>query len=213
MNASIVPTIDTPDIEEYRQQIGRVADFAVRLHIDCADGVMTPMSLVPIADIWWPGGVRADIHVMYKKPMEHLPALIALGPQLVIMHAEAEGDFEAASNTLRAHGIEAGVALMPETPVEYIIPGLDWIDHVLIYSGSLGTFGGTADLALLAKARQLKNLKPTLELGWDGGVNDRNAVELARGGIDVLNTGGFIHKSHDPHAAYATLEQVIRGQR
>jgi ribulose-phosphate 3-epimerase len=212
MTASIVPTIDTPDLEEYRQQIARVADFAVRLHIDAADGVMTPMELVPIADIWWPGGVRADIHVMYKRPMEHLPALIALGPQLVIMHAEAEGDFEAASATLRAHGIEAGVALMPETPVDYIAPGLNWIDHVLIYSGSLGTFGGNADLSLLAKARQLKNLKPTLELGWDGGVNDRNAAELMRGGIDVLNTGGFIHKSHDPQAAYATLERVIAGK-
>jgi len=211
MTASIVPTIDTPSLDEYHQQIAKVADFAVRLHIDAADGIMTPMELVPVADIWWPGGVRADVHMMYKNPMGHLPALIALGPQLVIMHAEAEGDFEAASRTLRAHGIEAGVALMPQTPVEYIAEGLDWIDHVLIYSGSLGTFGGNADLSLLAKARQLKNLKPQLELGWDGGVNDRNAMELVRGGIDVLNTGGFIHKAHDARAAYATLEQVIRG--
>jgi ribulose-phosphate 3-epimerase len=101
---------------------------------------------------------------------------------------------------------------MPETPVSYIEAGLQWVDHVLIYSGSLGTFGGQADLGLLTKVRQLRNLKPQLEIGWDGGVNDRNAAELVKAGVDVLNTGGFVHKAQDPYAAYATLEQVIDGQ-
>lgn len=210
MTASIVPTVDAPTDQEYRKQIGQVVDFATRLHIDVADGVMTPAPLVPIADVWWPGGVRADIHVMYQQPLEHLPALIALGPQLVIFHAESQGSFQEASETLRRHGIEAGVALMPQTPVSYIEGGLQWVDHVLIYSGSLGTFGGQADLALLTKVHQLKNLKPQLEIGWDGGVNDRNAAELAKAGVDVLNTGGFIHKSHDPQDAYATLERVVK---
>jgi ribulose-phosphate 3-epimerase len=211
MTASIVPTVDAATAEEFHRQIGQIIDFSRRLHIDVADGVMTPAPLVPIADVWWPGGVRADIHVMYKRPMEHLKALIALGPQLVIFHAEAEGSFQQASELLRNHGIEAGVALMPETPVSYIESGLAWIDHVLIYSGSLGTFGGNADLSLLSKARELRNLKPQLELGWDGGVNDRNALQLVHGGIDVLNTGGFIHKADSPQAAYATLEQMVQG--
>lgn len=210
MTASIVPTIDAATQEEFRRQVGRVKEFVTRLHVDAADGVMTPAPLVPIADIWWPGGVRADVHVMYKQPMEHLTALIALGPQLVIFHAEAEGSFQQASEILRSHGIEAGVALMPETPVSYIEAGLPWIDHVLIFSGSLGVFGGNADLGLLIKARELRNLKPQLELGWDGGVNDRNALQLVRGGIDVLNTGGYIHKADSPQTAYATLERIVQ---
>jgi len=210
MNASIVPTIDAATQDEYRRQMGRVKEFAVRIHIDVADGIMTPAPLVPIADVWWPGGVRADIHVMYKQPMEHLKALIALGPQLVVFHAEAEGSFQQASEILRNHGIEAGVALMPETPVSYIQNGLAWIDHVLLFSGSLGVFGGNADLGLLSKARELRNLKPQLELGWDGGVNERNVLQLVRGGIDVLNTGGFIHKADSPQAAYATLDHIVR---
>ncbi len=74
MTASIVPTIDATTADEFRVQIERVAGFAVRLHIDVADGEMTPAALVPINDIWWPGAVRTDIHVMYKRPMEHLPA-------------------------------------------------------------------------------------------------------------------------------------------
>lgn len=211
MTASIVPTIDATTADEFRKQISLVSNFAVRLHIDVADGEMTPQALVPINDIWWPGGVRADVHVMYKRPMAHLPALIALSPQLVIMHAESEGDFAKASEALHSHGIEAGVALLPETPVTLIESGLAFIDHVLIFSGTLGSFGGTADLALLDKVKYLKRLKPQLEIGWDGGVNEQNVRGLAQAGVEVLNTGGFIHKAQDPHLAYATLVAEING--
>jgi ribulose-phosphate 3-epimerase len=209
MTASIVPTIDATTADDYRAQIQRVANFALRIHIDVADGEMTPEPLVPIADIWWPGGVRADIHVMYKRPMEHVSALIALGPQLVIFHAEAEGDFNQVSTLLHQHGIEAGVALLQDTPVSVIKDGLAWVDHVLVYSGSLGSFGGQADLGLLDKVRELKALKPQLEIGWDGGVNVDNVRQLAEAGVEVLNSGGFIHKAADPHVAYATLESEL----
>jgi ribulose-phosphate 3-epimerase len=79
---------------------------------------------------------------------------------------------------------------------------------VLIFSGKLGHFGGHADLDLLDKVRQLKEIKPTLEIGWDGGVNDQNAAELAHGGIDVLNAGGYLH-GKDPAAAYAKLMSEV----
>lgn len=202
---TVSPTVDAFTAEEFRTQIERIAGFAVRIHIDVADGSMTPEPLVPVADVWWPGGVRADIHVMYRQPLAHLPALVALGPQLVIFHAESEGSFALASEELHRHGIEAGVALLPETPVSVIESGLVHIDHVLVFSGDLGKFGGTADLGLLDKVKQLKALKPQLEIGWDGGINEQNIRTLANAGVDVLNAGGFIQNSKDPLAAYATL--------
>ena len=36
-------------------------------------------------------------------------------------------------------------------------------------------------------------------------------AQLVEAGVDVLNTGGFIQKSADPQAAYATLKRVIKG--
>ena len=209
MNASICPTVTTNDPHEFRAQMERVADFAARVHIDVADGELAPNRLLPIDQIWWPGGMRADIHVMYRRPLEHLPALMALGPQLIILHAEAEGNFVEFAQTLHRHGCEAGVALLPQTAVETIRPALEYIDNVLIFSGNLGHFGGQADLSLLEKVKALKSRKPQLEIGWDGGVNDQNARQLAAGGVDVLNVGGFIQNATDPRAAYATLEQAI----
>jgi ribulose-phosphate 3-epimerase len=101
------------------------------------------------------------------------------------------------------------VALLPETKVETIAPALSLIDHVLIFSGKLGHFGGHADLKLLNKVKQLKQLKPTLEIGWDGGVSDKNAQALAEGGVDVLNAGGYLHGTQNAAKAYAKLKTLV----
>lgn len=209
MSVSICPTVTTDDPEVFKLQIEQTLSYAHRLHIDLSDGIFTNNKLMEIEDVWWPGGVRADLHVMYKQPFEHTAALVALQPQLIIVHAEAEGDFLQFAKTVRRHGIEAGVALLPETKVETIAPALDFIDHVLIFSGKLGHFGGHADLKLLDKAKELRRLKPSLEIGWDGGVSDKNARKLAAGGIDVLNAGGYLHGTQDAAKSYAKLKALV----
>ncbi len=202
----ICPTIDAESPDDYRQQIERVAAFTRRLHIDLGDGEFTPNVLVAPTDVWWPGGVRADLHVMYRRPFEHLDALIALDPQLIIVHAEADGGFAALAEKVRRHGIEVGVALLQQTSVEFIKPALGLVDHVLIFSGNLGHQGGsTADLALLEKVKAIKALRPAVEIGWDGGVNNHNVQQLAEGGVEVLNVGGFIQQADDAAKAYQLL--------
>ena len=36
-----------------------------------------------------------------------------------------------------------------------------------------------------------------------------NAYSLVQGGVDVLNVGGAIQKSSDPHAMFTKLQQEI----
>lgn len=203
----ICPTIDVEDTEAFQAQMERAAQFAHRVHIDLGDGKFTPNKLVSIEDIWWPGGVRADLHVMYEKPFKYLHPLIALGPQLIIIHAEAEGDFAAFAETAHHHGIEIGLALLQKTSVDSIKPALEYTDHVLIFSGNLGYQGGsTADLGLLQKIKEVKAVKPSIEIGWDGGINDKNIRQLIEGGVEVANVGGYIQHSNNPARAYETLQ-------
>ena len=67
---------------------------------------------------------------------------------------------------------------------------------------------GVADLNLLEKVRKLKQLKPQLEIGWDGGANDQNARALAEGGVDVLNCGGYLH-GDNPAEAYQIMQKLL----
>lgn len=209
MNTTICPTVTAENADEYRRQMENVAHFATRVHIDLADGKLAPAKLVSIDQVWWPGGVRADLHVMYERPFAHTQLLFDLRPQLIIIHAEANGDFVGFAEAAHARGIEVGVALLPPTSPELIRPALKWIDHVLVFSGNLGHFGGQADLRLITKVKHLRELKPQLEISWDGGINDHNAQALAMSGVDVLNVGGFIQHATDPKAAYDLLNNIV----
>jgi len=209
MNARICPTITAYDPSDYRVQLQRVAPFAKRLHIDFMDGQFASPKSISLGEAYWPDHIRIDLHLMYHYPARHTRTILSYKPFTVIVHAEADGEFLTFADTLHQHGIGVGVALLPETPVEAVAPALHSIDHILIFSGKLGHNGGIADLNLLHKVRQLQQLKPQLEIGWDGGINASNAAMLVRGGIDVLNVGGFIQHATDPARAYATLEAAI----
>jgi ribulose-phosphate 3-epimerase len=146
---------------------------------------------------------------MYQKPLEHLETVILHQPHLVVIHAEAEGVYEFLLE-LDGLGIKRGVALLKDTPVSEIEPYLNEIEHILIFSGDLGHYGGSVDYELLEKVKRLKELKPELEIGWDGGVSEESAQKLAESGVDVLNVGGAIQKASAPEKAYDKLVLSIK---
>lgn len=207
--AVIAPTVTTSEPHAFREQMTRAASFAKRIHVDLADGQLAPVKLLHPLHVWLPEGIICDLHVMYRRPATIERRLLDLKPDLVVFHAEAEGDFTSLISPYKQAGIKVGLALLQETPVETIAGVVQAIDHVLIFSGSLGHHGGHADLSLLSKVDELKALNPKLEIGWDGGVSGQNAKQLADAGIDVLNTGGFIQRAADPRSAYDKLEAIL----
>lgn len=206
----VCPSILAKDAAEYRQQMEKVAGFAERIQIDLTDGQFAPGMTVKPDEAWWPVGVKADFHLMYRDPHLATDVILRHRPNMVIIHAESSGNFVIFSEKLRQTGVKVGVALLPQTPVTAIIPAIDKIDHVLIFSGSLGQFGGHANFDLLSKAEELKRRRPQLEVGWDGGVDERNISRLAFGGVDVFAVGGAIQNAPDPHKAYAALSRIAQ---
>ena len=205
---AVCPTITATNTADYRKELENIQGFAHRIHIDLMDGIFAPTRSVPISKVWWQPGPMVDLHVMYMQPMKQLEHIVMLQPHLVVVHAEAEDvlDF---LHELEDLGIKRGLALLQKTPVENIRELLPQLAHVLIFSGDLGHHGGTADITLLHKAQLLKKYKPSIEIGWDGGINDENAAVLAAGGVDVLNVGGYIQNADDPEGAYDKLREVL----
>lgn len=205
----ICPTITAESPEIYRQQMEKVAGFAHRIQIDLTDGKFAPSKTVLAAEAWWPVGIRADFHLMYQTPLPAVREILKHEPNLIIIHAEADGDFQELADFCHSHGVKVGVALLPKTHPQSITGALEFIDHVLIFSGNLGYQGGSrADFGLLGKVSALKGVKPTLEIGWDGGVNTQNIAQLVFGGVDVINVGGFIQSADNPEHAYKSLVRI-----
>lgn len=212
MSQSVIcPTVTAQTTTEFRQQMERIHAFAPRIHLDFMDGIFAPTTSIPLSKAWWQPGPIIDLHVMYKNPLEELETIVKMQPHLVIIHAEAEHAKEFLSE-LDGMGIKRGLALLQDTPVNVIASLLPMLDHVLLFSGNLGHFGGTVDLGILRKVNILRKTFPHIEIGWDGGINDQNVRVLAEGGIDVMNVGGYIQKSDEPEEAYAKLKTILNSE-
>jgi ribulose-phosphate 3-epimerase len=204
----ICPAILAEDERRYRQQIEKVAHYAHRIQIDLTDGKFAKNQTVKPEKAWWPVGVKADFHLMFEDPSSAVETILEHQPHLIIVHAEAKGSFEAFASRCHGQGVKVGVALLPKTSPQAIESALSKIDHVLIFSGNLGSYGGHADLDLLHKVHYLKERKPEIEIGWDGGVTDQNISQLATGGVDVFAVGGFIQNSQDPERTFHKLQRI-----
>lgn len=205
----ICPTITAESLDDYHAQMGNVASFAPRIQIDLTDGKFAPSRTVSAADAWWPVGLKADFHLMYDDPLPAAQEVLKHQPNLIIVHAEAHGNFAEFADACRSRKVAVGVALLAKTSPEVIYGALDRIDHVLIFSGNLGYQGGSqANLSLLSKVAMLRQAKPDLEIGWDGGVTSQNISQIIFGGVDVVNVGGFIQGAQDPEHAYNSLQRI-----
>lgn len=208
----IAPAITVETEDAYKASIEKIKPFAQRVQIDISDGEFAPTFLMDAERIWWPKEWIVDIHAMVKHPLDYLDRLIGLKPHLIIFHAETDVNLVETFDKIRKFGIKAGLALLKPTVPEMVADMIRAADHVMIFSGDLGHYGGTASMMQLEKIRLIKNINPNAEIGWDGGVNVDNAFTLTQGGVDVLNVGGALANVDNPAAVYETLIKEINKQ-
>ena len=203
--AVIVPTITTNDQAVYNENIAKFSTFCKRIQVDVSDGTFAPTTTVQLQDISLPEGIETDLHLMSARPSEHLATILALKPSLCILHAEVDDNLADVFNQLREAGIKVGVALIKTTFPGKVVELITMADHAMIFDGTLGQQGGTADMMQIEKIPLIRNIKGNLEVGWDGGANLSNVRALAHAGVDVINVGSAITQAVDPGAMYQSL--------
>lgn len=205
----IAPALTTDSVEEYKTQIEHLEGVAETIHIDYSDGEFAPVLLLGADHLWWPKEWKAHIHAMVARPSEHVDALIKLKPDMIIFHAETQEDLTPTITRIKQAGIRAGVALLKSTVPLQVKPLLEVADHVMIFSGDLGHHGGKASMMQLEKIRLIHAIRPTIEVGWDGGVTLDNAYSLSQGGVNVLNAGALFADSDDPQTTYQKMQREV----
>jgi ribulose-phosphate 3-epimerase len=201
----ICPTVLALNKQDLESQLSNV-EFANRIQIDVMDGIFTANKSIALSEIETITEKTVDLHVMYKNPQDYLADFVRIKPSMVIVHAESNADIPKLASELREHGIKTGLALLQDTSVESVSYLFPHVQHLLIFSGDLGKFGGQADLSLLVKIEQAKKITRFLEYGWDGGANEQNVSDMAQAGVDVINVGGAIQNAEN---AKATYEQLV----
>lgn len=157
------------------------------------------------------GNFFMDTHLMVSRPDKQLDYFIKGGSDLITFHIESDSDADHTVNMLHQAGIAAGIALKPSTPVESIYPFIEKLELVLIMTVEPG-YGGQGFLNYtLPKIKQIREkadeLRPSLMIEVDGGINMETAPLVKNAGADVLVSGSYIFGAENMREAIQKLKE------
>ncbi len=209
----IAPSILASDFVNLRQQIVLVekggADW---LHCDVMDGRFVPnITIGPpvIRAIKSIATIPLDVHLMIVEPERYILKFIEAGAQRLTIHQEATPHLHCAVHSIKEHGVEAGIAINPSTPIGTLSEIIRDIDLVLIMSVNPG-FGAQEFIkGSLRKISEVSELirKTSSEavIEVDGGINLSTIGDVARAGTTIFVAGTAIFGEQNISAAVHEL--------
>src|SRR3989338_9858906 len=166
----IVPSILSADQDKLQEEINEIEDYSDLLQVDVMDNKFVP-NMTPQAELLkkFDTKVPLDIHLMVKDPSnDYIKTFINSNKKLKInnitVHYEACSNLEKTLYFIKKNNIKAAVAINPKTPLDKIKNVLDKVDMVLIMTVEPGFSGQKFIDGCMDKVRELRRLKPNLDI-------------------------------------------------
>jgi len=199
----IVPSILSADQDKLQEGINEVEDYSDLLQVDVMDNKFVP-NITPQAELLkkFDTKVPLDIHLMVKEPSnDYIKTFIDSNKKLKInnitVHYEACSNLGKTLEFIKKNKVKASIAINPKTPLDKIKKFLDKLGMVLIMTVEPGFSGQKFIEECMEKVKELRRLKPALDIEVDGGINDKTAPIAVKAGANVLVVSSFIFKSND----------------
>lgn len=213
----IAPSILAADFANLQRDVELVNNSqADWFHIDIMDGVFVPnisFGMPVLEAITRHAQKTIDVHLMIVDPDRYIKAFAALGANVLTVHYEACTHLHRTLQAIKAEGMQAGVALNPHTSISLLEDTIQDIDLVCLMSVNPG-FGGQSFIEnTYTKVRALKKLitakGASTKIEIDGGVTNKNALQLKEAGADVLVAGSYVFKAENPTETIAGLKEIV----
>lgn len=211
----LAPSILSADFARLLEDVKKVEKAGCEyLHIDVMDGHFVPnITLGPgiVKSLRKDVNMVFDAHLMIENPDNYIKEFADAGCDIIVVHQEACTHLHRTIQNIKSHGIKAGVALNPATPIETIKYVLQDVDMVLLMSVNPG-FGGQSYIPVVTeKIKELKALIDEMNLDIDievdGGVKPSNIAEVVNAGANVIVSGSAIFNAGDIDEAVKSLRE------
>ena len=211
----LAPSILSADFARLLEDVKKVEKAGCEyLHIDVMDGHFVPnITLGPgiVKSLRKDVNMVFDAHLMIENPDNYIKEFADAGCDIIVVHQEACTHLHRTIQNIKSHGIKAGVALNPATPIETIKYVLQDVDMVLLMSVNPG-FGGQSYIPVVTeKIEELKALIDKMNLDIDievdGGVKPSNIAEVVNAGANVIVAGSAIFNAGNIDEAVKSLRE------
>ena len=211
----LAPSILSADFARLLEDVKKVEKAGCEyLHIDVMDGHFVPnITLGPgiVKSLRKDVNMVFDAHLMIENPDNYIKEFADAGCDIIVVHQEACTHLHRTIQNIKSHGIKAGVALNPATPIATIKYVLQDVDMVLLMSVNPG-FGGQSYIPVVTeKIKELKALIDKMNLDIDievdGGVKPSNIAEVVNAGANVIVAGSAIFNAGNIDEAVKSLRE------
>lgn len=211
----LAPSILSADFARLLEDVKKVEKAGCEyLHIDVMDGHFVPnITLGPgiVKSLRKDVDMVFDAHLMIENPDNYIKQFADAGCDIIVVHQEACRHLHRTIQNIKSHGIKAGVALNPATPIDTIKYVLQDVDMVLLMSVNPG-FGGQSYIPVVTeKIKELKALIDEMgldiDIEVDGGVKPSNISEVVNAGANVIVAGSAIFNTDDIDEAVKSLRE------
>jgi ribulose-phosphate 3-epimerase len=150
-----------------------------------------------------------DVHLMVERPERYIAEYAEAGAAVFTFHAEATPHAQRHLAAVREHGMLAGLALNPATPLAAVEEVLDDIDLVLLMTVNPG-FGGQSYIP--GSTDKIRRCRAVLDarrspaaLEVDGGITVDTIANAWNAGADSFVAGTAVFGESDPALAVQAL--------
>lgn len=202
----IIPSILVHTFGEFDEKIKEVEPYTKWVQLDVSDGDFAPNRTWgdPVQLHNYDAGVLIEAHLMVSAPERVIDVWLTgnseerdSGISRIYFHYEATAQHKEIIKKIKNAGVEAGIALLPETPLTLISEFEKELDAVLLFSGSLGFYGGSESWRIneeitLSKISTLRERNRDVIIEIDGGMNPDTAKKVVEAGANAIISGSYI---------------------